>query len=60
MQNRGIVLSAVNNALQHGTAEAGNIKGTTAFLDTTNKIKVIVDTQSGRVVTVLYYKPPKK
>ena len=53
MQNRGIPLSAVNEALQHGTAEPNNTKGTTAFFDAVNGIKVIVDTSTGRVITVI-------
>jgi hypothetical protein len=52
--------SARGKAERYRSKEAGQIKGTTAFVDATNQIKVIVDTQSGRVVTVLYYTPPKK
>jgi RHS repeat-associated protein len=54
MQNRGIPLSVVQNALEHGTAQAGKTKGTTVIFDAANGIKVVVDSKTGRVVTVMY------
>jgi hypothetical protein len=61
MQPRIVGISYVFSlSMRYRSKEAGQIKGTTAFVDATNQIKVIVDTQSGRAVTVLYYKPPKK
>jgi hypothetical protein len=51
--------TVVEGVIKNGTASAGNIPGTTAYLDAANGIKVIVDTKTGRVVTVLYASAPK-
>src|ERR1700688_4445939 len=60
MQHRGITPSVVENAIQNGTASAGPSSGTTAYFDAANGIRVILDTKTGTVVTVMYTKSPKK
>ena len=52
MQGDGIMPSAVQNAVENVTPVVGKEPGTTAYIDTTNNITVIVDSNSGRVVTV--------
>jgi filamentous hemagglutinin len=52
MQERGIPPSAVENAIKHGTASAGHNPGTTVHWDPVNKINVITDAGTGRVITV--------
>lgn len=52
MQARGIFPSAVDNAIRHGTHMPGKIPGTTAVHDKVNRITVILDSVTGRVVTV--------
>lgn len=54
MQSRGIVPSAVENTIQHGQEMVGKRAGTTAYYDPENNITVIVDTQSGRVITAVW------
>ena len=51
MQNRGIMPSVVENTVKVGTPTLGKVSGTTAFYDPVNNVSVIIDTQSGRVVT---------
>ena len=51
MQERGFVPSVVENAIKTGTAITSR-NGTTVFTDTINRLRIIVDTASGRVVTI--------
>jgi RHS repeat-associated protein len=53
MQERGFVPSVVENAIKTGTATLGNTPGTTVFTDLVNNLRVIVDTATGRVITVI-------
>lgn len=50
MQNRGIPPSAVENAIQHGTATSDPIPGRMRHRDSVNRIVVV--TENGDVVTV--------
>ncbi|ACY13411.1 hypothetical protein Hoch_0795 [Haliangium ochraceum DSM 14365] len=53
MQNRGIPLSVVENAIKHGTEFPGKTPNTVGFYDTINQIRVITNSQNGAVVTVI-------
>lgn len=52
MQNRGIMPSVVQNTIEHGTT-FGTRAGTTGFFDAVNNIRVILNSESGTVVTVI-------
>ena len=53
MQGRGYVPSVVDDAIRTGTPTAGNTPGTTVFTDTVNNLRVIVNSDTGRVVTII-------
>ena len=57
MQNRGIPLSVVEQALTKGTPFAGKRPGTQGFFDAVNKIRVIINSETGNVITVIPGKP---
>jgi hypothetical protein len=52
MQNRGLMPSVVENVLSTGT-QYPTRAGTTGYYDAVNNIRVIVDSETGRVVTVI-------
>jgi len=52
MQRRGLTPSVVENTIESGTS----MSGTTAYHDAVNNVTVIINTNSGRVVTVSYGK----
>jgi RHS repeat-associated protein len=52
MQERGYTPTVVENAISTGTASPGNSPGTTKYHDSVNNVSVIVDSGTGRVVTV--------
>lgn len=52
MQNRGIMPSGVDNAIKTGETFSTRA-GTTGFYDAANKIRVITNSETGRVVTVI-------
>jgi RHS repeat-associated protein len=52
MQARGVPPSVVENTIKCGRQEVGKVAGTTAYYDPVNKVTVITDASSGRVVTV--------
>jgi len=52
MQERGFVPSVVENAIKNGTPTAGR-DATTIFTDIINNIRVIVDSATGRVITII-------
>ena len=52
MQNRGIMPSIVQNAIQTGSRFATRA-GTTGYYDAVNSVRVIINSQTGRVVTVI-------
>jgi RHS repeat-associated protein len=51
MQNRGLVPSVVENAIQNGSSSPGR-DGTTVYSDLVNGVTVVVNSVTGRVVTV--------
>lgn len=53
MQERGYVPSVVENAIRTGTRTAGNTPAETVFVDTVNKLRVVVNSETGRVVTII-------
>jgi filamentous hemagglutinin len=53
MQERGYVPSVVENAIRTGTPTPGNTPGTTVFTDTVNQLRVVVNSDTGRVVTII-------
>jgi hypothetical protein len=52
MQNRGFMPSVVENTISQGTTFSTRA-GTTGFYDAVNNVRVITDSASGRVVTVI-------
>lgn len=52
MQNRGIMPSVVENTLKTGTSFKTRA-GTTGFYDAVNKVRVITNSETGTVVTVI-------
>ncbi|GGY20400.1 DUF4258 domain-containing protein [Paludibacterium paludis] len=52
MQNRGVMPSVVENALSTGT-QFPTRAGTTGFYDAVDNVRVIVNSETGRVVTVI-------
>jgi len=54
MRNRGIMPSVVENTIRSGVKLPGNTAAESVFFDSVNKIKVVVDKASGRVVTVMH------
>ena len=50
---RGIPPSVVENTIQHGTPFAGNRAGTQGFYDPVNRVRVIINSDNGTVVTVI-------
>ncbi|MDI3438489.1 DUF4258 domain-containing protein [Erwinia sp. V90_4] len=59
MQGRGIPPSAVENAIKTGTIYPTK-PGTTGYYDPENNVRVITNTKSGNVVTVLPGAPTSK
>ena len=53
MQERGYVPSVVENAIRTGKPTAGQTAGETVFIDTVNNLRVVVDSATGRVVTII-------
>jgi hypothetical protein len=53
MQERGYVPSVVENAIRTGKPIAGQTAGETVFIDTVNNLRVVVDSATGRVVTII-------
>ncbi|MFJ9775510.1 polymorphic toxin-type HINT domain-containing protein [Kitasatospora sp. NPDC101157] len=52
MQERGIMPSVVENTIRVGERSPGKRAGTSAYYEPENNVTVIVDSESGRVVTV--------
>lgn len=52
MQGRGFMPSVVENTIQRGTSFPTGA-GTTGYFDSVNRVRVITDAASGRVVTVI-------
>ncbi|MCD1587781.1 DUF4258 domain-containing protein, partial [Halomonas sp. IOP_14] len=53
MQERGFTPSVVENAIENGVRSAGNKPGSLLFTDAANSLKVVVNSQTGRVITVI-------
>lgn len=53
MQERGYTPSVIENALRTGTRSAGNKPSTSVFTDSTNNLRVITNSETGRVITVI-------
>jgi len=53
MQNRGIPPSVVDNTIKHGTPFNGNRPGTQGYFDPTNRVTVIINSDTGTVITVI-------
>ena len=56
MQNRGVMPSVVQNTLSHGTPFSTRA-GTTGMYDATNNIRVISNTDTGQIITVIRVAP---
>jgi hypothetical protein len=53
MQNRGIPASVVDNTIKHGTPFNGNRPGTQGYFDPINRVTVIINSNTGTVITVI-------
>lgn len=53
MQERGFTPSVIENAIRNGEVTAGNRPNTSVFTDTVNNIRVITNTETGRVITII-------
>lgn len=54
MQNRGIPLSEVENAIQNGTPTDNSNRGTTVYYDSVNNVSIVTNSVTGNVITVSY------
>ena len=52
MQNRGVMPSVVENTIKNGTSFPTRA-GTTGLYDATNNVRVILNSETGNVVTVI-------
>jgi hypothetical protein len=52
MQERGFTPTVIENAIQGGVRSEGATAGTLQYFDPVNKLNVIIDKASGKVVTV--------
>lgn len=53
MQARGVSPSPAEDAIENGDFMAGKRAGTSAYYSPVNNITIIIDTESGRVITVV-------
>ena len=53
MQERGLTPSVVDNAIQNGVRGAGNRPNTSVHTDNVNNLRVVTNSENGRVVTVI-------
>lgn len=53
MQERGFTPSVIENAIQNGARGAGNRPNTSVFTDSVNNLRVITNSENGRVITVI-------
>ncbi|WP_200898011.1 RHS repeat-associated core domain-containing protein, partial [Arsukibacterium sp. MJ3] len=53
MQERGFTPSVIENALQNGARTVGNKPNTSLFTDTVNKFRVVTNSETGNVITVI-------
>ena len=52
MQERGYTPTVVENVIKNGVSRVGNESSATVYTDNVNKISAVVDSTSGRVITV--------
>ena len=52
MQERGFTPTVIENVIKTGVRTNGNQPNTAVFTDSKNKVRVIINTESGRIVTV--------
>jgi hypothetical protein len=45
--------SAVENAIQNGAPAPGNVPGRTVYYDSLNKLTIVTDSVTGRVITAI-------
>jgi RHS repeat-associated protein len=57
MQRNGIVPSAVEDTIRAGSEYPGNDPGTSLFYSAADNLSVVIDSASGRVITVRYGPP---
>jgi hypothetical protein len=55
MQGRGVYPSVVENAIKTGLVTPGHTKGRSVHYDPKNNIKVITNTNNGRVITTYHH-----
>ena len=53
MQNRGVMPSVVKQAIEAGVATPGNKPNTKVFTDEQTHIRVVVNSQTGKIITVI-------
>jgi len=53
MQERGYTPSVIENALQNGALSAGNKPNTSLYTDTVNKLRVVTNSETGNVITLI-------
>jgi RHS repeat-associated protein len=58
MQRDGLMPSAVENTLRTGARSPGNQPGTSVFYDSVNRVMVVRDSATGKIITVRPGKPP--
>jgi hypothetical protein len=51
MQNRGLMPMVIEDTIRNGSMYKGKILGTLMYFSSINKISVITDVDSGRVIT---------
>ena len=56
MQEHGITPSVIENTMKHGTVGPGNTAGTSAYYDPNNNFSVIVNNETGNIITTGYGK----
>jgi hypothetical protein len=49
--------SVVENTLKTGTQLPGNLPGTSVFYDAVNDVRVVVNSTTGKIITVIPGKP---
>ena len=52
MQERGYTPTVVENVIKNGVSRVGNESSATVYTDNVNNISAVVDSTSGRVITV--------
>jgi len=53
MQNRGFTPTTIENAIRSGISRSGQFPDTRVFIDDVNKFRVIVNSETGKVITII-------